>query len=374
LTPPGRVATLILDGGQASEENRAMAIIEARGLARTFKSRKRTVEAVRGVDLTVGEGEIVGFLGPNGAGKTTTLRMLTTLLKPTAGTATVAGADLLSSPLEVRKKIGYVPQAIGETMGGTDPSCLVIEELLDQAALYRIGGGPKSRARRRAELLTDQLELTGLEQRLVKTLSGGQRRRLEIALGLVHQPPLVFLDEPTTGLDPQSRSNLWEHIASLRSDLGTTVFLTTHYLEEADVLCDRVFIIDHGVIAAEGTPDELKRRISGDVVTLRVAGADHGTDTARKLLADQAVVREISTADGALKLTVEHGEQALPALLRVLDAAEVTLESINLSRPTLDDVFLTLTGRSLRDDSPVNHTAGPGAPADPTGSAATAKE
>jgi ABC-2 type transport system ATP-binding protein len=173
----------------------------------------------------------------------------------------------------------------------------------------------------------------------------------------VHQPPLVFLDEPTTGLDPQSRSNLWEHIASLRSDLGTTVFLTTHYLEEADVLCDRVFIIDHGVIAAEGTPDELKRRISGDVVTLRVAGGDHGTDTARKLLADQAVVREISAADGALKLTVEHGEQALPALLRVLDAAEVTLESINLSRPTLDDVFLTLTGRSLRDDSPVNHAA-----------------
>jgi ABC-2 type transport system ATP-binding protein len=322
-------------------------IIEARGLARTFRSRKRTVEAVRGVDLTVGDGEIVGFLGPNGAGKTTTLRMLTTLLRPTAGTATVAGADLLRNPLEVREKIGYVPQAIGETMGGTDPNCLVIEELLDQAALYRIGG----EARRRAELLIGQLELAGLEQRLVKTLSGGQRRRLEIALGLVHRPPLVFLDEPTTGLDPQSRSNLWEHIGRLRSELGTTVFLTTHYLEEADALCDRVFIIDHGVIAAEGTPDELKRRISGDVVTLRVTGDG---DTARKLLADQAVVREISAADGTLKLTVEHGEQALPSLLRVLDAAAITLESINLSRPTLDDVFLTLTGRSLRDDSPVN--------------------
>jgi ABC-2 type transport system ATP-binding protein len=345
-----------------------MAIIEARGLARTFKSRKRTVEAVRGVDLTVRDGEIVGFLGPNGAGKTTTLRMLTTLLRPTAGTATVAGADLLANPLDVRKKIGYVPQAIGETMGGTDPSCLVIEELLDQAALYRIGAGPKSEARQRAELLVGQLELTGLEQRLVKTLSGGQRRRLEIALGLVHRPPLVFLDEPTTGLDPQSRSNLWEHIASLRSDLGTTVFLTTHYLEEADVLCDRVFIIDHGVIAAEGTPDQLKRRISGDVVTLRVAGGDHETDAARKLLADQAVVREVSAADGTLKLTVERGEQALPALLRVLYAAGVTLESINLARPTLDDVFLTLTGRSLRD-APVNQAAGPGAPA-----GATAKE
>jgi ABC-2 type transport system ATP-binding protein len=321
-----------------------MGIIEARGLARTFKSRKRTVEAVRGVDLSVGDGEIVGFLGPNGAGKTTTLRMLTTLLRPTAGTATVAGADLLADPLGVRKRIGYVPQAIGQTMGGTDPSCLVLEELLDQAGLYHLR---TDQAHQRAELLISQLDLTGLEQRLVKTLSGGQRRRLEIALGLVHQPPLVFLDEPTTGLDPQSRSNLWEHIGRLRSDLGTTVFLTTHYLEEVDVLCDRVFIIDHGVIVADGTPDELKRRISGDVVTLRVTGEDAA---ASKLLADQAAVREITVTDGTLKLTVERGEQALPVLLRVLDGAGITLESINLSRPTLDDVFLTLTGRSLREE------------------------
>jgi ABC-2 type transport system ATP-binding protein len=323
-----------------------MAIIEARGLARTFQSRKRTVEAVRGVDLTVEDGEIVGFLGPNGAGKTTTLRMLTTLLSPTAGTATVAGADLLKDPLGVRQKIGYVPQAIGQTMGGTDPACRVFEELTDQAALYHIR---PDEAPRRAGALIGQFELTGLERRQVKTLSGGQRRRLEIALGLVHQPPLVFLDEPTTGLDPQSRSNLWEHIGRLRSELGTTVFLTTHYLEEADALCDRVFIIDYGVIVAEGTPDELKRRISGDVVTLRVNGEEA---IAAKLLADQDVVREITSSDGTLRLTVDRGEQALPSLLRVLDAADITLESINLSRPTLDDVFLTLTGRSLRDDSP----------------------
>ncbi|MBV9382949.1 MAG: ATP-binding cassette domain-containing protein [Streptosporangiaceae bacterium] len=322
-------------------------MIEARGLARTFTSRKRTVEAVRGVDLTVADGEIVGFLGPNGAGKTTTLRMLTTLLKPTAGSATVAGADLLRDPVGVRRRIGYVPQAIGATMGGTDPSCLVREELLDQAALYHMG---RDDAVRRARLLTDQLDLTGLDQRLVKTLSGGQRRRLEIALGLVHEPRLVFLDEPTTGLDPQARSNLWDHIRGLRSDLGTTVFLTTHYLEEADALCDRVFIIDHGMIVAEGTPDALKRRISGDVVSLSVdAGA---TADAAALLRAQALVRDISSADGTLRLTVEHGEEALPLLLRVLDAAGVTLHSINLSRPTLDDVFLTLTGRSLRDDAP----------------------
>src|ERR1700674_3510287 len=215
-----------------------MPIIEVYGLSRTFKTRGGTVEAVRGVDFTVESGEIVGFLGPNGAGKTTTLRMLTTLLRPTAGSATVAGADLLRDPVGVRKRIGYVPQAIGQTMGGTDPECLVIEELLDQAALYRIG---KADAARRAAAPIPQLDLGGLDKRLVKPLSGGQRRRLEIALGLVHEPALVFLDEPTTGLDPQSRSNLWEHIRGLRADLGTTVFLTTHYLDEADALCDRVF-------------------------------------------------------------------------------------------------------------------------------------
>src|SRR6201984_3403101 len=268
-----------------------MAIIEARGLTRTFKSRKRRVRAGGGVDLTVEDGEIVGFLGPNGAGKTTTLRMLTTLLRPTSGTAVVAGADLLRDPLGVRKRIGYVPQAIGQTQGGTSDMCLVIEELLDQAEAYRIDG---TEAVRRAAQLIKQLDLGGLDQRLVKTLSGGQRRRLEVALGLVEQPPLVFLDEATTGLDPQSRSNMWEHIRALRADLGTTVFLTTHYLDEADALCDRVFIIDHGEIVAHGTPDELKRRVSGDVVTLQVNG---DADLAHKLLARQPVVQDVAVSD-----------------------------------------------------------------------------
>jgi ABC-2 type transport system ATP-binding protein len=334
-----------------------MSIIEASGLTRTFKSRKRTVHAVRGVDLTVDDGEIVGFLGPNGAGKTTTLRMLTTLLRPTSGTAVVAGADLLRDPLGVRKRIGFVPQAIGQTQGGTSDECLVIEELLDQAEAYRIG---RAEAVRRAAALVAQLDLGGLDQRLVKTLSGGQRRRLEIALGLVHQPPLVFLDEPTTGLDPQSRSNMWRHIRALRADLGTTVFLTTHYLEEADVLCDRVFIIDHGVIVAVGTPDELKRQVAGDVVTLRVNGA---MEMARSLLAAEPAVRDVSVAGEELRLTVDHGEEALPALLRVLDGAGITMSAISLSRPTLDDVFLTLTGRSLRDDSPGGTGRGPGSAA-----------
>src|ERR1700722_8431104 len=310
-------------------------MIEAAGLARVFTSRRQTVEAVRGVDITVAEGEIVGFLGPNGASKTTTLRMLTTLLKPTAGTATVAGADLLRDPAGVRRRIGYVPQAIGQTGGGSDPNAMVTEELTLQAQLYRV---PGAEIAPRTEAVARQLELSGLSGRLVKTLSGGQRRRLDIALGLVHSPGLVFLDEPTTGLDPQSRSNLWDHIRGLRSDLGTTVFLTTHYLEEADALCDRVFIIDNGVTVASGTPDELKRQVSGDVGTLAVNGAP---DKARELLDRQPIVSEIAVGgDGGLRLNVFNGAEALPALLRVLDDAGITLASINLARPTLDDVFL----------------------------------
>ena len=282
-------------------------IIEAEGLARTFTSRKRKVEAVRGVDLTVKQGEIVGFLGPNGAGKTTTLRMLTTLLRPTAGTAVVAGSDLLRDPLGVRRRIGYVPQAIGETAGGTDPNCLVREELGIQGRLYDLS---PAQTAERASLLTEQLDLTGL--------------------------------------DPQSRSNLWEHIRGLREKLGSTVFLTTHYLEEADTLCDRVLVIDHGKIIAEGVPEELKRRISGDVVTLTVSGDPR---LAEAILGRYPAVREITVDGRAVRMTVDHGEEALPGMLRALDGEGIKMASIQLARPTLDDVFLTLTGRSLRDDS-----------------------
>jgi ABC-2 type transport system ATP-binding protein len=341
-------------------------IIEAEGLARTFTARRRTVEAVRGVDLTVKEGEIVGFLGPNGAGKTTTLRMLTTLLRPTAGTATVAGCDLRRDPLGVRMRIGYVPQAIGVTAGGTDPNCLVSEEMGIQGRMYRLSAAQTAE---RSSLLVDQLDLSGLESRLCKTLSGGQRRRLEIALGLIHSPSVIFMDEPTTGLDPQSRSNLWDHIRGLRERLGTTVFLTTHYLEEADALCDRVLVIDHGKIIAEGVPEELKRRISGDVVTLTVSG---DPARAREILASHPGVREIAVEGRAVRMTVEQGEEALPGMLRALDADGISMSSIQLARPTLDDVFLTLTGRSLRDDSPTggDRTDGDG----PTGGGAAVLE
>ncbi len=324
-----------------------MTIIEARGLGRTFRTRRAAVEAVAGVDLAIEQGEIVGFLGPNGAGKTTTFRMLTTLLRPTTGTARVVGSDLIGNPVGVRRGIGYVPQAVGAVGGGSDPNSTVREELVLQGRLYR---KPAAEAVRRADLLVRQLDLAGLERRLTKTLSGGQRRRLDIALGLVHSPQVIFLDEPSTGLDPQSRSNLWDHIRRLRQELGTTVFLSTHYLDEADALCDRVLVIDHGKVVAEGRPEELKRRLSGDIITLSVNG-DPGI--VHRTFAGRADIREITLNGCMMRLTVQHGEKVLPELLRILDGAGVTLNSVQLVSPTLDDVFLTLTGRGLRDGAPV---------------------
>jgi ABC-2 type transport system ATP-binding protein len=305
-------------------------VIEAHGLAKTFSVKKKPVEAVRGVDLTVRAGEIIGFLGPNGAGKTTTLRMLTTLLKPTAGTATVAGCDLFTDPGGVRRRIGYVAQG-----GGTNPVSTVAQELVLAAELYRVPD-PRARARQ----LMDRFDLA---DRPAGSLSGGQRRRLDIALGLVHEPALFFLDEPTTGLDPASRNGLWEQTRRLRDEHGATVFLTTHYLEEADALCDRILIIDNGRIVDEGTPEELKRRISGDVVTVEIDG---DVDRAKRALAENSLVREVKVDGRSLRITVEHGDRMLIALTRALDAAGVEPTSISLSRPTLDDVFLTITNRS----------------------------
>ncbi|TNC29526.1 ATP-binding cassette domain-containing protein [Amycolatopsis alkalitolerans] len=314
-------------------------MIRARGLARKFTARGRTVEAVKGVDIEVSEGELVGFLGPNGAGKTTTLRMLTTLLRPTAGEATVGGCDLLRDPVGVRRRIGYVAQS-----GGSAPECKVVEEIELQGRLY---GLSKAAARRRGAALTGQLDLSGLDQRLTKTLSGGQRRRLDIALSLVHEPKLLFFDEPTTGLDPQSRANLWEHIRRLRSEHGVTLFLTTHYLDEADSLCDRILVIDNGELVAEGTPDALKARVSGDGVTVGVP--EGAVAVAAEVAGRLPGAHEVTTVDGSVTFRVPRGDTAMPELLRALDSAGVAMTSMQVQRPTLDDVFLTLTGRSLRD-------------------------
>src|SRR5215212_5723074 len=314
-------------------------MIATHDLARTFKTRGGAVEAVRGVDLRVQAGEIFGFLGPNGAGKTTTLRMLATLITPTAGEATVAGVDLRKEPAEVRRRIGYVPQG-----GSTDPAETGRGELILQGRLYRLSA---SDARARAAEVLAALDLEAAADRTTGTYSGGMRRRLDVGLGIVHRPQVLFLDEPTTGLDPQARARMWEEIRNLR-ELGTTVFLTTHYLEEADALCDRLAIIDHGKIVAEGTSDQLKQAVAGDLVTLGVRG---DAAAALALLAAQPFVREASREGDAIRLYVEQGETALPAILRLLDGAGLPLQTIALSRPSLDDVFLHTTGHTLRDQT-----------------------
>ena len=237
-------------------------MISARGRPAPSASAKQEVHAVVGVDLDVSAGEIVGFLGPNGAGRTTTLRMLTTLLEPTAGTATVAGCDLRTDPVGVRRRIGYVSQS-----GSTAPEARAREEVVDHARLYGMGA---AEARERGRRLFTELDLDGLWERQPKTMSGGQRRRLDIAMGLIHQPGLVFLDEPTTGLDPYGRPCCRgpRPACEVRGAAESFYFLTTHYLDEADALCDRILVVDHGSIVAEGTPDQLKSQVGGDVLTV----------------------------------------------------------------------------------------------------------
>lgn len=324
-------------------------MIHARGLVQTFHTgrgkARREVHAVDGVDLDVSEGEVVGFLGPNGAGKTTTLRMLTTLLRPTAGTARVAGFDVVTDSLEVRRRIGYVSQ-----VGGAFSGARAGDEVMDHGMLY---GRTKRQVEDYGKRLFEQFQLDGLWDRMPKTMSGGQKRRLDIVMGLIHDPTLVFLDEPTTGLDPQARANLWQHIADLRDRRGATVFLTTHYLDEADALSDRIVIIDRGKIVAADTADNLKNQVAGDLVDLEVAEAAQVMVAAEKLAAIAEPPRHGLPGvevDGAhVRGRVQRAGRAIPGLLRDLERAAIGLEAIEVHRPTLDDVFLTLTGRSLRD-------------------------
>ena len=325
---------------------RSMNMIETQELRKVFQTRQgkgrkaQTVEAVKGIDLQIYPGEIFGFLGPNGAGKTTTLRMLSTLIRPTSRRAVIAGYDLLMEAAQVRKHIGYVSQA-----GGTDATATAWENLMLQAQLY---GMSRIDAETRAKELITALELEPFADRVARTYSGGQRRRLDLALGMVHRPRLLFLDEPTTGLDPQSQARLWEEVRKLQED-GTTVFLTTHYLEEADVLADRLAIIDDGRIVAEGTSQSLKQQIAGDVVTLGLETSNGQLQQAQAVLRPQPFVRELHPGDGQLQLYVERGDESLPAILRILDEAGMRVRTVVLARPTLDDVFLRQTGRSLRE-------------------------
>jgi ABC-2 type transport system ATP-binding protein len=307
--------------------------VDVRSLSRTFKG---GVEAVRDIDLSVATGEVFGFLGPNGAGKTTTVRVLCTLLPPTAGSASVAGIDVVADPAEVRRRIGVALQEIG-----LDPVQTGRELLELQCGLYGITGAD---AKARAEELLELLGLTDAADRRTKTYSGGMKRRLDLASALVHSPEVLFLDEPTTGLDPASRRTVWDEVARI-NDAGTTVFLTTQYLEEADRLCDRLAIIDAGEIVAEGTPERLKAEMGDDVVTLALNGADPAaTEAAMDGLPG---LERIVAEPEQLALYVEDGAGSIAEIVRRLDRAGITVGAIGTSRPSLDDVFLQATGRRL---------------------------
>jgi ABC-2 type transport system ATP-binding protein len=324
-------------------------MIEVSGLRKSFRSRhgrKATVvDAVRGVDFSVERAEIFGFLGPNGAGKSTTLRMLATLLRPDGGDAVIAGADLRRDPGQVRKRIGFVAQSSGTYDHSTGRRDLVLE-----ARMY---GVSKSAAQALAEGVIAAFQLGDFVDRQIKTYSGGQRRRLDVALGVIHSPQVIFLDEPTAGLDPPSRARMWQEVRRLR-DEGMTIFLTTHYLDEADTLCDRISIIDAGVIVAEGTPSDLKREISGDVVIVDLAAP--GTAgvpepamvlEASKVLAEQPCVESCEVIEHTLRLYVDSAATAIPQVMRALSGKGIEPGAIETRRPSLDDVFLAKTGHTL---------------------------
>lgn len=315
------------------------AMIRTEGLTKRFKQGKNTVEAVVDVDLDVAEGELVALLGPNGAGKSTTLRMLTTLLAPTAGRAVVAGFDVTADRDEVRRRIGYVGQG-----SGAGHNQRVRDELVTQGRCY----GTKPASDARADELLEALDLDDLATRKVSTLSGGQRRRLDIALGLVHRPPLLFLDEPTTGMDPQSRANLWEHILRLRESMGTTIVLTTHYLEEADAMAERVIVIDRGTVIADDTASALKADLAGDLLTVGFDDPAAATRAAG-LAASLVTVRDVTVSGAVVEVRTREGEMTLPELFRVVEDHGLRVATAEIARPTLDDVFLGLTGRSLRE-------------------------
>lgn len=315
-------------------------VIRTAGLTRHFTRNKQTIEAVRGLDLEVAAGELVAFLGPNGAGKSTTLRMLTTLLEPTSGTASVAGFDVVRERAAVRRSIGYVGQgnAAGHQFRGRD-------EVMAQA---RAHGLSRRDARARTEELLAAFDLTEHADRPVAQLSGGQRRRLDVAIGLVQEPPILFLDEPSTGLDPQNRVNLQEQVRRLNAELGTTIVLTTHYLEEADALAGRVVVIDHGEVIADDSAAALKSAL-GDLVALDFASADAARSAAER--ADRVPGAQVVVRGSHVELRAAFGRDAAPGLVAELAAAGTPATRMEVVGPTLDDVFLDLTGRSLREST-----------------------
>jgi ABC-2 type transport system ATP-binding protein len=319
-----------------------MSVIETKGLTKVYSG---NIKAVDGIDFELNAGEILAFLGPNGAGKTTTIKMLNTLILPTSGTAMVAGFDVVKNPAEVRKRVGYAAQDVG-----VDERATGRENLTLYGHFYRLDS---KTIKQRVKEIFELVGLTGSEDRMVSTYSGGMRKRLDLAMGLIHQPQVLFLDEPTTGLDPQTRVHLWDYINNLAKTMGVAIFLTTHYMEEADRVADRIAIIDLGKIITIGTSNELKKSIGGDVVTLTpcVEKDEECREFIRRtesVLSGKPFVTGTKPTDGEFAVYVKDGGAAIPSIMQLLSSHGIEVKTVSIARPSLDDVFLKYTGRTIR--------------------------
>ena len=311
-----------------------MEIVNVKNLSKIFD---KEIVAVNNVSFQVKKGEIFGFLGPNGAGKTTTIKILTTLLQPTKGQVNIASFDVVKNPDGVRSSIGIVPQALT-----LDDDLKGMTNLLLSAKLYRV---PDKIAKERANELLELVGLKDAARRDVSTYSGGMRKRLELIIGLIHNPKVLFLDEPTLGLDIQTRSVIWDYLKKLNKENGLTIFITTHYLEEADLLCDRIAIIEQGKVLIEDTPSNLKQKLGGDIIEISV---DNHVK-AKELISELDYVEKIDVVEEKLRIKAEKGDEALPLLLELCKVNSIKVKTVSLSRPSLDEVFLEYTGKSMRD-------------------------
>ena len=320
-----------------------MKVIEVKDLAKTYYTPFGSIEAVKGISFEVEEGEIFGFLGPNGAGKSTTIMMLTTLLRPTRGTAKILGYDIVHQPNEVRRVIGYVSQdlTVDDTLTGW-------ENMYLQGRFYHL---PKDVIKQRSEELLKLLRLYERAKDKAETYSGGMRKRLDIAMGLIHRPKILFLDEPTLGLDVQTRQDIWEYVQKIRKENGMTIFLTTHYMEEADSLCDRIAIIDKGEIKALDTPRRLKDSIGGDLVSLKISN-DSSEQISQFLEKVKSLeqVKNITSQDGRYTIVASNAEKLIPVIFSIAYESNINISSITMKKPSLDDVYLAYTGREFRDE------------------------
>jgi len=319
-------------------------IIEVRDLVKVYGKGDKQTRAVDGISFDVARGELFGFLGPNGAGKTTTIRVLATLLAPTSGSVRVAGLDVTRQPHEVRKRLGLALQTAALDAFSTG------RETLELAGrLHRL---PREQIRRRADELLELMTLSKVANKLTGTYSGGMKRRLDLASALMHQPELLILDEPTEGLDPQSRTALWEELERI-NQAGTTMLLTTHYMEEADRLCRRLSIIDNGKIVIDGSPTELKRTVGAELVVLEIEQpeGDGVVERVRSRLAGLVEAEAVSAHPQGVSLSVPNAGAAIPALLRRLEGDTVQISGLRMSQPSLDDVFMKYTGRSIREEA-----------------------